>query len=250
MQWDGKSGRAPWLKFTRRAFLAVLVLALLLAGGPTARAGDPVGLPSGSIDIAELAFYRAVDLNAAGSPNQAVKLLRLAVETRPDIALYHEALGDTYLALGEADLAVLAMEQYETALGLEPGRTRAREGLIQAATVAGRLDVALDTLEALAFGDGFNPQYLTDLVAFYIVADETERGIATLDRSSPPPEARAIVQLCLAALHRYEGNLERAVALAAQAEADTAAPEDVRGLARELAAAWTDELAAEQRRSP
>ena len=112
-----------------------------------------VGVAAGAnaAGMSEAAFSRGIALTEDGSYDEAIKLFRLAVELSPDVALYHEVLGDAHVAIGGVDSYLLAKAEYEIALQLEPGRRRAREGLAQMALTTGRFGEALDVLESLTF---------------------------------------------------------------------------------------------------
>lgn len=199
-------------------------------------------LPARSMGMAEAAFSRGVELAEAGRFDDAVRLLRLAVELGPDVALYHEALGDAHVAAGGADAFLLAKAEYQTALQLEPERRRAREGLAQLALTLGRLDEALDALESLTFGsDGADPRYLADLVSLYIAADQVDRGIEALAPHVASPATPAELVLQLATLHRCRGRFDEALALAERVRNDPSASDQARAMARELSAQWSEE---------
>lgn len=201
-----------------------------------------LALPVRSMGMAEAAFSRGVELAEAGRLDDALQLLRLAVELSPGVALYHEVLGDAYVAAGGADACLLAKAEYETALQLEPDRRRAREGVAQLALTTGRLDEALDALESLTFGpDGPDPRYLADLVSLYIAADEVDRGIEALGPQVASPAAPAELVLQLATLHRSRGGFDEALALAERVRNDPGASDEARAMARELSAQWSEE---------
>jgi tetratricopeptide (TPR) repeat protein len=198
-------------------------------------------LPVRPMGMAEAAFSRGVELAEAGRFDEAARLLRLAVELSPDVALYHEVLGDAYVALGDADAYLLAKAEYRAALQLEPDRRRAREGLAQLALTTGRLGEALDALESLAFEPGPDLRYLADLVSLYIAADQVDRGIEALGPHTASPTTPAELLLHLATLHRSRGGFDEALALAERVRNDPGASDEARAMARELRAQWSEE---------
>lgn len=199
-------------------------------------------LPARSMGMAEAAFLRGVELAEAGRFDEASQLLRLAVELTPDVALYHEVLGDAYVAAGGAGAYLLAKAEYGAALQLEPDRRRAREGLAQLALTTGRLGEALDALESLTFEPGGpDPRYLADLVSLYIAADQVDRGIEALGPHVASPATPAELLLHLATLQRSRGGFEEALALAERVWNDPGASDEARAMARELRAQWSEE---------
>jgi len=233
--------------------LVSLALIVCVASGAMSRArteapaaaetrAQAPGLPAGSTGFAEVAFAKGVELVDAGRFEEAVQLFRLAVELSPDVALYHEALGDAYVTLGGSDAYLLAKSEYRTALRLEPNRRRAREGLAKVALTTGRLMEALDVLESLTFQPGeLDPQYLTDLVSLYIAADQADRGIAALGPHTRSPSTPPPLLLHLATLQRSKGGFDEALALAGRVRDNPEASDQARAMARELHAQWTAE---------
>ena len=232
-------------RLTRRLLAPVLALAVcLLAVSPGATAEEPIGVPEGKPGLADYAFTRAMELVREGETDTAMQLLHLAVSSRPEVALYREALGDLYLARGTEQGAVLAMAEYEAALAAEPGRARAMRGLAQAAMLAGRTGVALDVLEGMLRPEGeLRLSLVPDLAALYLMVDRVPRGISVLEgvRAEAPAQARAVVTVYLATLYRYADRRGDALNALLAVTADENAPEDLRAHVRRLAADWRRE---------
>ena len=235
----GADGRSPAGRHVRHCLLALIVA---LSLGPGALAQDALRPPPGEAEIIEYLFFRAAELRDQGEEDQSLSILELVASSRPDVALYRETLGDAYLATGTVDGATRALAEYRAALTNDPTRERARQGLIQASIASGRILPALEVLEDLFRGGGqAHPEYLPDLVSFYLMAEETARGISMLSRTRVHREAEAVVLISLGALHRANGDDATAIALAERAAGDRAAPDEIRELAGEMAAAWRAE---------
>lgn len=247
---EGGTGRARRrvARIATTALAMVVVWSVWILGAETAaqqnqQRPNQQG-PRAEITVADYAYIRGVELLRGGDVGGALGLLRLAARQRPDQAAYREALGDAYLALGRDQAAVLALAEYEAALEAEPGRRNAQEGLIQAAMVTGRIELALATLEAMLLGDG-EPEvrFVPDLTALYLMLDQAARGIALFERieGAVPEQARSIVRISLASLYRYQGRYDLALGAAAAVSGDPSAPADLRALAQRLAVEWEGE---------
>jgi len=223
--------------------LAVLLMVVCFQPGTMSwaqtGAEQDLSLPSGPVGMAEAAFSQGVTLSADGRFDEALQLFNLAIETRPGVALYHEVRGDAYFSLGNADYFFLAKADYQAALRLEPDRKRAWEGMAQVSLAMGFMGEALDAYEKLTFGFGdLDPKYLTDLVAFYVVADEVTRGITALSPYTHSPESPPQILLQLATLYRYQENYDAALGLTSRVQRNPDVSEDLRTMASELQAQW------------
>ena len=176
--------------------------------------GRPAGLPSGPPTLADLAYGRGLALLQGGQPRAAVTSLRLAVDGRPAVAAYRVALANAYVALGADDAVFLAVEEYEHALKLDPGLDRARESLARAAWMVGLTSTTLDAMEALFAGSGVpRQQYAAELVTYYALAHEIDRGVTTFQKALPVASDPQPLRLLLAALYMQKSDKASARAL-------------------------------------
>ena len=186
--------------------------------GPDDVAGSGASETRGG--MAPFAFDHGLRLSQSGNLEQAIPYLQMAVGQDPEAALYREVLADSYLGLGSRESAFLAVEEYQQVLELEPGSVSALAGLRQAALLADEPLIALDATEALFLhGDEPDLGLLPDLATFYLLLDQTDRGIAKLSEglSGSERETAAAIELNLAALHRYRGEVEAVARLARSA---------------------------------
>ncbi len=82
-----------------------------------------------------------------GQYQNAIALIECAIERKPDVAVYRNALGDAFTAMGEHDRAIRA---YEQACSRDPQYAEAHNGRGVTLHALGRLDEAIDAFRAAA----------------------------------------------------------------------------------------------------
>lgn len=128
------------------------------AGG-YAEAADLLGDSGGANAPPDAAYYRVMAALKQGDAQAAAALVESAVTRYEDFAPLHAALGDAYLALGEAPLAAA---QYARALELDPQLVAAYVGQARAALAQGDAGAALAAVQA---GRGVHPYDINLLIA-------------------------------------------------------------------------------------
>lgn len=170
-------------------------------------------LPAGNATLADLAYGRGLVMLKQGNVAAAVQNLRMAVDGRPDNAAYRLALANAYMATGAEDAVHLAVDEYERAVGLDPGLDPAREGLARSAWMVGLPTTTLTQMERLFSGGGaVRMQYAAELATFYMLSHELNRGIATFTRALPSVADPHPLRLLLAALYMQKSDKKSAQA--------------------------------------
>ena len=157
-------------------------------------------------------------LQSQGEPQRALPLLRVAVEARPESAIYRNNLANTFLALGKVSAAEAA---YREALRLDPDYAKALLNLGALLRGQGRTPEAVACHERAVALLPDRAGVFNDLGALYLLQARAELALAAFDRALDlDPElgtAHFNRGKLLADLNRFEdarSALERAQALA------------------------------------